>query len=96
MPIVNLIWKPTENANVQEAFVGDASNKAFTLTNTGGGFALDSHLTRLETKGSTFGTEVLAKEYANTLIVENNIPQFGTIVNGSPDDDVVVTQEGEE
>lgn len=73
-----LNWNGEENATVKEAFIQDATNKAFTLTKlTSGKFQIESHLTGHEGSG-VFDSESDAKLYADDLIVNYGIPQHGT------------------
>lgn len=77
-----LNWKDEgENAGDKVlAYVGDATNPAFTVTKSGSVFTLESHITSKENRGGTFETLALAKEYADTVLVEEDIPQNGTQV----------------
>lgn len=73
-----LVWKEA-STNSQEAFVGDATNKAFTLTDSGNGaWVLESHLTGKEHRGGTHGSKEDAKAFADLVLTEENIPQHGT------------------
>ena len=74
-----LNWKQNETeTKVKEAFVQDATNKAFTLTTlTSGKFQIESHLTGHE-GSEVFDSESGAKSYADDLIVNYGIPQNGT------------------
>lgn len=76
-----LVWKEvvTGTPDKQEAFVGDATNKAFTLTkDTADGWVLESHLTGKEQRGGTHEDEATAKAFADLILTEENIPQHGT------------------
>lgn len=73
-----LNWKGEDYATVKEAFIQDATNKAFTLTTlTSGKFQIESHLTGHE-GSEVFDSEYDAKAYADDLIINYEIPQHGT------------------
>lgn len=74
----NINWKPTGNEKVQEGFVGDQTNKAFTLTDAGGKFILATEITGEENQGGTFDSEAEAKTHADFLIETHEIPKFGS------------------
>lgn len=76
-----LVWNQTVAgvADKQTATVqADNTNPAFTLTKSGAVWVLDSHITGKENRGGTFASEALAKTYADTVLVEENVPQHGT------------------
>lgn len=74
----NLNWKPSGKVGVQYGFVGDQTNKAFSLTESAGKFVLGCEITGEENKGGTFDTEAKAKTHADYLINSYEVPKYGT------------------
>lgn len=79
-----LEWKEVVegDASVQEAFVQDATNKAFSLRQTGVKWEVESHITGAE-GSNIFDIDTDAKAYADDLLVSKNVPQFGTQIDGN-------------
>lgn len=85
-----LAWKVVTEDKVLEGFVGTATNKAFTLTETkANNFLLESHITGHEiaegiTAANTADTITAGKALADALLVQYNIPQNGTVLGYQP------------
>ena len=87
-----LAWKSV-SATVEEAFVGDATNKAFTATKVAvGKYNVASHVSGhdyqeqfVDTTGGDDAAKdaaalALAKTWADEVLVEAGVPQNGTVI----------------
>ena len=76
-----LVWAAGANADETNGFVGDASNKAFSIIATPNGeYQLKSHITTRTPLSGSFGSLEACYEAAYQNLVDSGIPQEGTFV----------------